>query len=147
MKSLPANAEEHKRHRFNPWVVKIPWRRAWPPIPVFCLESLMDRGAWWATVQGVAKSPTWLNRNMIHVKKKKKKEQTSVKNSQSLMSLVSLRFLSPGPVFWKVRIYWFWVFIFRLTFGSFLEDCPHSSSFQNMNTGFTVTDLCSLIHL
>ena len=25
----------HKRHRFNPWVGKIPWRRAWQPMPVF----------------------------------------------------------------------------------------------------------------
>ena len=24
-----------KRHRFNPWVVKIPWKRAWQPTPVF----------------------------------------------------------------------------------------------------------------
>ena len=36
------------------------------PLHYSCLESLMDRGAWWATVQGVAKSPTWLNRNTIH---------------------------------------------------------------------------------
>ena len=25
----------HKRHGFNPWVGKIPWRRKWPPAPVF----------------------------------------------------------------------------------------------------------------
>ena len=25
----------HKRHRFNPWVGKIPWRREWQPTPVF----------------------------------------------------------------------------------------------------------------
>ena len=25
----------HKRHGFNPWVGKIPWRRAWQPTPVF----------------------------------------------------------------------------------------------------------------
>ena len=24
-----------RRHRFNPWVRKIPWRRAWQPTPVF----------------------------------------------------------------------------------------------------------------
>ena len=24
-----------KRHEFNPWVRKIPWRRAWQPTPVF----------------------------------------------------------------------------------------------------------------
>ena len=28
----------HKRHRFNPWVRKIPWRRKWQPTPVHCLE-------------------------------------------------------------------------------------------------------------
>jgi len=25
----------HKRWKFDPWVRKIPWRRAWQPIPVF----------------------------------------------------------------------------------------------------------------
>ena len=25
----------HKRHGFNPWVGKIPWRRKWQPTPVF----------------------------------------------------------------------------------------------------------------
>ena len=25
----------HKRCRLNPWVLKIPWRRAWQPSPVF----------------------------------------------------------------------------------------------------------------
>ena len=25
----------HKRHEFDPWVGKIPWRRAWQPTPVF----------------------------------------------------------------------------------------------------------------
>ena len=27
--------QEAKRHAFSPWVRKIPWRRAWPPTPVF----------------------------------------------------------------------------------------------------------------
>ena len=26
-----------------------------------CLENSMDRGAWWATIHGVAKSQTWLS--------------------------------------------------------------------------------------
>ena len=25
----------HKRHWFDPWVQKIPWRKKWQPIPVF----------------------------------------------------------------------------------------------------------------
>jgi len=32
IKNLPAG---DKRRRFNPWVGKIPWRRAWKPTPVF----------------------------------------------------------------------------------------------------------------
>jgi len=28
-------ASQHSRHRFDPWVRKIPWRRAWQPPPVF----------------------------------------------------------------------------------------------------------------
>ena len=44
--------------RFNPWVQKILWRRAWQATPVFHLENPMDRGAWWATVHWVAKSQT-----------------------------------------------------------------------------------------
>ena len=33
-KNLPANAGDIRR-RFDPWVGKIPWRRAWQPTPVF----------------------------------------------------------------------------------------------------------------
>ena len=35
VKNLPANAGGCKRHRFNPWVGKIPWRRARQPTAVF----------------------------------------------------------------------------------------------------------------
>ena len=34
VKNLPANAEDMRR-RFDPWVGKIPWRRAWQPTSVF----------------------------------------------------------------------------------------------------------------
>ena len=44
----------------EPWVGKIPWRRAWQPTPYSCLENPMDRGAWWATVHRVAYSQTQL---------------------------------------------------------------------------------------
>ena len=33
--STACQCRRHKRHRFNPWVGKIPWRRAWQPTPVF----------------------------------------------------------------------------------------------------------------
>ena len=34
-KEPDSQCRRHKRHRFHPWVGKIPWRRAWQPIPVF----------------------------------------------------------------------------------------------------------------
>ena len=35
LKNLPNNGGDIKRHGFNPWVRKIPWRRAWQSTPVF----------------------------------------------------------------------------------------------------------------
>ena len=34
-KGPTCQCRRHKRHGFDPWVRKIPWRRAWQPIPVF----------------------------------------------------------------------------------------------------------------
>ena len=36
-KESACQCRRHKRCRFVPWVRKIPWRRAWPPAPVFLL--------------------------------------------------------------------------------------------------------------
>jgi len=35
VKNPPTGAVRHKRHRFDPWVGKILWRRAWQPTPFF----------------------------------------------------------------------------------------------------------------
>ena len=43
---IPAfQGRKRKRLGFHPWVQKIPWRRAWQPIPVFLPENPMDKGA------------------------------------------------------------------------------------------------------
>ena len=34
-KEPACQCRRHKRHRFDPWVRKIPWRRKWKPTPVF----------------------------------------------------------------------------------------------------------------
>ena len=61
-KEPPCQRGKHKKYGFDPWVEKIPWRRALQPTPVFLTgEFPMDRGAWWATVCGVAKSWTRLS--------------------------------------------------------------------------------------
>ena len=44
-----------KNPQFNPWVGKIPEGGNGRPLQYCCLENPMDRGAWWATVHGVAK--------------------------------------------------------------------------------------------
>ena len=35
VKNPPANVGRYKRCRFNPWIRKIPRRRAWQPSPLF----------------------------------------------------------------------------------------------------------------
>ena len=37
---------QYRRHRFNPWVRKIPWTRKWQPSPVFLPGNPMDRETW-----------------------------------------------------------------------------------------------------
>ena len=57
-KNLPAN----KRHRFDPWVRKIPWRRKWQPTPVFLPgKSHGQRSLAGYTVHGVTKNQTQLS--------------------------------------------------------------------------------------
>ena len=55
------NLPQCRRPGFDPWVGKIPWKRKWKPFAVFCLGNPMDKGAWQATIHGVAKSRTRLS--------------------------------------------------------------------------------------
>ena len=63
-KGYPRHCRERKRHRFHPWVGKVPWRRKWPT-PVFLLKeshgqrSLASYSPW-----GRKKSdtPKWLSK-------------------------------------------------------------------------------------
>ena len=61
VKNLPANAGD-MRHRFSPWVGKIPWRRAWQPTSVFLPgKSHEQRGLAGYSPWGLKKSCTWLS--------------------------------------------------------------------------------------
>ena len=52
----PSQCRSRRRPGFNPWIKKIPGRRAWPPTAVFLHgESHGQTKAWQATVHGVAK--------------------------------------------------------------------------------------------
>ena len=53
-----------KRHGFDPWVRKIPRKRACNPLQYSCLENPLERGVWRATVHSVIQNQTklkWLS--------------------------------------------------------------------------------------
>ena len=55
-----------KRWRFDSWVGKIPWRRAWQPTLVFLPGDSIDRGVWWVTVHRVTQNQTRLKQLSSH---------------------------------------------------------------------------------
>ena len=61
VKYLPANAGDPKDAVSVLGLGGCPGEGNGNPLQYFCLGNSMDRGAWWATVHGVAKSWTQLN--------------------------------------------------------------------------------------
>ena len=61
VKNLPANAGDSGDSGSIPESGRSPGVRNGNPLQYSCLENPMDRGAWWATVPGVAKSRTRLS--------------------------------------------------------------------------------------
>ena len=62
VKNLPANAGDIKDMGSIPGSGRSPGKGNGNPLQYRCLENPMDRGAWQATVRGVAKSWTGLKR-------------------------------------------------------------------------------------
>ena len=63
-KKTTCQCRRRKRHGFNPWVKKIPWRKAWQPTPVFLPGESQGQGSLVAAVYGVIQSWTrlkWLS--------------------------------------------------------------------------------------
>ena len=58
VKNLSANAGAKGDTCFNPGLGRSPGGRHGNPLQYSCWNNPMDRGAWWATVYGVAKSWT-----------------------------------------------------------------------------------------
>ena len=58
VKNLPINVGDA---RFIPGSGRSPGEGNGNPLQYSCLENTMDRGAWWATIHGVAKSRTRLS--------------------------------------------------------------------------------------
>ena len=60
VKNLPANARDIRDADSIPGLGRSLGGGHGNPLKYSCLENLMDRGAWWATVHMVAKSRTRL---------------------------------------------------------------------------------------
>ena len=56
---------QRKRHGFDPWVGKIPWRRKWQPSPVFLPGESNGQRSLAGYSPGVAKCQTWPS-NLAH---------------------------------------------------------------------------------
>ena len=55
IKNLPANAEDARDEDLIPGSGRAPGVGNGTPFEYSCLENSMDRGAWWATVHGIAR--------------------------------------------------------------------------------------------
>ena len=61
VKNPPAKAGDPRDSGLIPGLGRSPGEGNDNPFQYSCLENHIDRGAWWATVHGVAKSWTWLS--------------------------------------------------------------------------------------
>ena len=58
VKNLSTNAGDTRDVGLIPGSRRSPGGGCGDPLQYSCLENLMDKGAWWATIHGVAKSRT-----------------------------------------------------------------------------------------
>ena len=61
VKNLTASAGDIRDMDLIPGSERFPGEGNGNPLQYSCMENSMDRGAWWATVHGVAKSRTRLS--------------------------------------------------------------------------------------
>ena len=84
VKNLPANAGDVRDTGSVPGSGRSPRRGHGHPLQCSCLENSMDRGAWGATVHGVAKSWPQLNDYAQHSKAQHRWDQCN-----SFLGLIS----------------------------------------------------------
>ena len=66
VKNRPANAGDIRNSDSIPGLGRSPGGGHSNPLQYSCLENPLDRGAWWATVHGVAKRQTWVKGLSTH---------------------------------------------------------------------------------
>ena len=67
VKNLPANAGDIRDAGLISGLGRSPGGGHGNPLQYSCLESPMDREAWWATVHQYSKSSTWLKQLSMHI--------------------------------------------------------------------------------
>ena len=96
----------HKRHRFNPWVRKIPWNRKWQPTPVFFpgkfhrQRSLVSYSPWGCKESDTAEWLSMLTHTHTHTHTHQSVSQFScsvVSNSLRPLGLQCARPPCPSP--------------------------------------------------
>ena len=90
-KERVCQCRRHKRCKFDPWIRKIPWRKAWQPTPVF----LPRESHGWSTLAGY-RSQDCKESDMTIVTQHKAQLKVSAPVSQSVQSLsLVLLFVTP----------------------------------------------------
>ena len=91
----------HKRHRFDPWIGKIPWRSVWQPTLIFLFLPRESHGqrSLVAIVLRVAQSQTQLKRLNTHIQLRRKMWKVKSLNSKNPIFLVN-SFANSGQFSW-----------------------------------------------
>ena len=66
VRNSPANAGDIRDEGSTPGLGRSPERGHGNPLQYSCLENPMDRGAWWATVQGVTETTECVHTHTLH---------------------------------------------------------------------------------
>ena len=93
-KNLPASEGDARDMGSIPGLGRSLRRGHGNPLQYSCLGNSVDRGAWWATVHGVAKSQTWLSDWASHILK-------AINRWGTLMNGRRLGSLSSGQCGWR----------------------------------------------
>ena len=119
VKNLPANAGDMSDLGSIPGWGRSPGGGHGNPLQFSCLENLMDRGAWWAKDQGVAKRRTRLKRLSMHSQEYYRRKFLVLKGREtgsSLSHLIQRGFLGRKSTSGLV-----WFTIQRMPFHSILH--------------------------
>ena len=94
------SACECRRHGFDPWIGKIPWRRKWQPTPVFLPEKLCGRRSLAGYSPCIAKNRTRLS-NWACAQQHLRLGHFLWPASNGASPQVSLWTITPLPTVWK----------------------------------------------